>query len=580
MHHPPSPSPTPSPSWYAVPQPYSVHSPSQLPPLLPGAPDFPPSPSSMSPVQVAAGSETLSRLCDGNAVQQSPNGWQSAGKRDYTGNRVQHLPTANGVNTNWRPGHSPHHSQPALPTYIQQSANNLSSPWSKPSLMAGPDSEHSSPVRPVSPRPQLNQAFFDPPQNSTPVTQHTQHAELHDPPLHAHPPPPRVHSSQPRRNTLPSPITEPQPSSNGSPSRTAGSVSGRRPLPTVPVHPSTSIPPQRAATAPQGDISPVLSRSSSSASTVSTTSMTSNGSMRRPLPKPPSLPSIFDVTSPGEANHSPISKPPASFASARAHVRNQHWTGKGVEDVSLDLNTMTKGSPHPSSSVPSIAVDADQNPTSNVPSIAVDTNQTPTKQRPNEPPPIPSFSFDEVSDEPNGSSTSAPTISISVAPPSPRISTATSDDYFEPIQETDEKVPLPVSSVPMATRTKAYAIACPGCTKPVLYGRTCSTKLEHLEFFSKDGRPYCHVDYHELFSIRCAHCQTPIVDETYITIDDVHLGGKKTYHELHFFCANCGDPFVDPKAQNDSSDDGAVYSENQAKPFTETDTRRCPARTQ
>jgi hypothetical protein len=35
------------------------------------------------------------------------------------------------------------------------------------------------------------------------------------------------------------------------------------------------------------------------------------------------------------------------------------------------------------------------------------------------------------------------------------------------------------------------------------------------------------------------------VDERFITLDDDALG-KRTYHEQHFFCAECGDPFLPP----------------------------------
>ncbi|GAC94996.1 hypothetical protein PHSY_002569 [Pseudozyma hubeiensis SY62] len=82
----------------------------------------------------------------------------------------------------------------------------------------------------------------------------------------------------------------------------------------------------------------------------------------------------------------------------------------------------------------------------------------------------------------------------------------------------------------------------------------CSEGLEHVAFYEHDGLPYCHFDYHELFSKRCFHCRTPIVDERYITVSDEELTGsdgethERCYHELHFFCANCGDPFLDPKA--------------------------------
>ncbi|KAK0563293.1 hypothetical protein OC861_004886 [Tilletia horrida] len=88
----------------------------------------------------------------------------------------------------------------------------------------------------------------------------------------------------------------------------------------------------------------------------------------------------------------------------------------------------------------------------------------------------------------------------------------------------------------------------------------CHEPLEHVAFFEHEGAPYCHLDYHELFSTRCFHCRTPIVDERYITINDPDLvggksggtegqsGGVRNYHEMHFFCAQCGDPFLDPNA--------------------------------
>lgn len=36
-----------------------------------------------------------------------------------------------------------------------------------------------------------------------------------------------------------------------------------------------------------------------------------------------------------------------------------------------------------------------------------------------------------------------------------------------------------------------------------------------------------------------------IVDPTYITLNDKELG-TRTYHDQHFFCSECGDPFVTP----------------------------------
>jgi paxillin len=50
----------------------------------------------------------------------------------------------------------------------------------------------------------------------------------------------------------------------------------------------------------------------------------------------------------------------------------------------------------------------------------------------------------------------------------------------------------------------------------------------------------------QLFTTRCYTCKTPIVDERFFTINDPSLGTPRYYHELHFFCSECGDPFLDP----------------------------------
>ncbi|CAG8605244.1 10611_t:CDS:2, partial [Ambispora leptoticha] len=70
-----------------------------------------------------------------------------------------------------------------------------------------------------------------------------------------------------------------------------------------------------------------------------------------------------------------------------------------------------------------------------------------------------------------------------------------------------------------------------GCKK-------CGIPLEHVAFFEKDGDPYCHLDYHELFSPRCGYCNTPIEG------DCINALGK-SWHNGHFFCRECGEPFAD-----------------------------------
>ncbi|KAF8945019.1 hypothetical protein BGZ47_003365 [Haplosporangium gracile] len=64
----------------------------------------------------------------------------------------------------------------------------------------------------------------------------------------------------------------------------------------------------------------------------------------------------------------------------------------------------------------------------------------------------------------------------------------------------------------------------------------CDLNLEHVQFFHKDGQPYCHFDYHDKFSPKCGHCDTPIENECLTALG-------KSWHPGHFFCRECGDPF-------------------------------------
>jgi hypothetical protein len=62
-------------------------------------------------------------------------------------------------------------------------------------------------------------------------------------------------------------------------------------------------------------------------------------------------------------------------------------------------------------------------------------------------------------------------------------------------------------------------------------------------------------DRSQIFAPRCYHCKTPIVDERFITLDDEALG-ERMYHEQHFFCAECGDPFLAPSRPRPEGDRG------------------------
>ncbi|KAF8345321.1 LIM domain-containing protein [Amanita rubescens] len=119
-------------------------------------------------------------------------------------------------------------------------------------------------------------------------------------------------------------------------------------------------------------------------------------------------------------------------------------------------------------------------------------------------------------------------------------------------------------------RRNQGGLSCGGCGGPIM-GRivnamgarwhpecfkctTCNTLLEHVSSYEHDGKPYCHLDYHENFAPRCYHCKTAIIEERFISLDDPALG-KRTYHEPHFFCAECGDPFLAPSSSDFETDE-------------------------
>ncbi|TDL22871.1 hypothetical protein BD410DRAFT_898084 [Rickenella mellea] len=116
---------------------------------------------------------------------------------------------------------------------------------------------------------------------------------------------------------------------------------------------------------------------------------------------------------------------------------------------------------------------------------------------------------------------------------------------------------------PTASGPRPRGLACAACAQ-LIAGRAvsamrvrwhpdcfacneCGTLLEHVSAYERDEKPWCHLCFHERFAPRCYQCETPIVDERFITLDDPALG-KRTYHEQHFFCAECGDPFLAPSS--------------------------------
>ncbi|KZT04483.1 uncharacterized protein LAESUDRAFT_297246 [Laetiporus sulphureus 93-53] len=205
--------------------------------------------------------------------------------------------------------------------------------------------------------------------------------------------------------------------------------------------------------------------------------------------------------------------------------------------------------------------------------------------------PIPKISFPASADDNDSEDSdggSGPIISISMpGDEAPVVSISVSGDDGPDIpsisvgDEADHAPAAPELSLPGARKRlanrgspagrviyKGPGLICGGCGGSIV-GRTvsamgarwhpgcfrccvCDELLENLSSYEHEGRAYCHFDYHELFAPKCYHCKTAIVDERFITLDDHELG-KRTYHEQHFFCAECGDPFLSPKTYRNLS---------------------------
>ena len=192
---------------------------------------------------------------------------------------------------------------------------------------------------------------------------------------------------------------------------------------------------------------------------------------------------------------------------------------------------------------------------------------------------IPSISV--PGDDATDSKPKPPAISVSASAPAAAPPTIAVDGDT-PTRTGTRPLPQPrsgpssaYSSASTAGRTRGATAQCNLCRKPI-QGRVvsagslhfhpecfrcdhCQTALEHVGFYpepkehrsqrlEKAGivedrsngtgiRFYCHLDFHELFSPRCKHCKTPIEGEVVVA-----CGG--TWHQGHFFCAECGDPFT------------------------------------
>lgn len=66
----------------------------------------------------------------------------------------------------------------------------------------------------------------------------------------------------------------------------------------------------------------------------------------------------------------------------------------------------------------------------------------------------------------------------------------------------------------------------------------CDESLEHSQFYFSEmtQKIYCHLDYHQLFSPLCGYCNTPVESDGIFALN-------KHWHNGHFFCADCSEPF-------------------------------------
>ncbi|KAJ7650422.1 hypothetical protein FB45DRAFT_732369 [Roridomyces roridus] len=237
--------------------------------------------------------------------------------------------------------------------------------------------------------------------------------------------------------------------------------------------------------------------------------------------------------------------------------------------------------PSPSPQPPSI-----NGPPSQVPSFSFTGPSSPPKipsiSLPDDDPPAVRVSVPQIN-LPSEDDTGGPTINVQDvnSKPTPRVFEVPGIS-FAGGPPSQRSLPTPARDRPPPTASQRRGLACGECGGSIT-GRivnamglrfhpecfrctVCNELLEHVSSYERDGKAYCHLDYHENFAPRCYSCKTAIVEERFISLDDPQLG-RRTYHEQHFFCAECGDPFLPPslptaKGELAFSGDGPFMSDD------------------
>jgi paxillin len=202
--------------------------------------------------------------------------------------------------------------------------------------------------------------------------------------------------------------------------------------------------------------------------------------------------------------------------------------------------------------IPTISLPSDENSTS-VPKINISNTASA--------PAVPTISFPENDSKPP----TVPSVSVGGVKPQPGT---------RPLPQPHPRPSSVYSTASTMGRSRGPTATCNLCRAPI-QGRIvasgslrfhsecfrcdhCQTPLEHVGFYPEPAehrrkrleqaginedqsngtgvRFYCHLDFHELFSPRCKSCKTPIEGEVVVACGN-------TWHQGHFFCAECGDPF-------------------------------------
>ncbi|EJF57946.1 hypothetical protein DICSQDRAFT_173441 [Dichomitus squalens LYAD-421 SS1] len=378
----------------------------------------------------------------------------------------------------------------------------------------------------------------------------------------------------------PSPPSSPQKNTFGAP----GSAGGRPPSPTKP---QVQFQQQQVPSSPaKAQFQQPSSPSKPWQSSISTSptrqqvqqppsptkpwKFTTRSLARQPQPQPtqqppsPTKPWQSTISSPARQQQ-PFQRPPSpskqsqsQFPSGRSHSPVRFQPPTPMSSQSSQGTPRTPKISFPASADGDSDEDDGMGPVINI--SGTGDNGSGSRGRP---PTLPKISFGDYDD--GGNDNGIPVINIGgedAGPSIPQISLPGEPSSPRKNQPQTRKIQETLSN-PRVEAAKRSGLVCGGCGGPII-GRivsamdmrwhpgcfrccVCDELLENLSSYAHDGRPYCHLDYHEHFAPRCYHCETAIVDERFITLDDPELG-KRTYHEQHFFCAECGDPFLPPSA--------------------------------